>query len=84
MASFVAAGGYDMLAGVLPRIVDAIAAFSGDITILVDDFEVVRSAECSEQVDFFVSTFRTTTPGIDHTSRPNLATWPHARRRQAV
>ena len=54
IASFVAAGGYDMLTAVLPRIVDAIAAFSGDITILVDDFEVVRSAECNEQVDFFV------------------------------
>jgi LuxR family maltose regulon positive regulatory protein len=54
IASFVAAGGYDMMTTVLPRIVDAIAAFSGDITILVDDFEVVRSAECNEQVDFFI------------------------------
>ena len=54
IASFVAAGGYDVLTAVLPTIVDAIAAFSGDITIVVDDFEVVRSAECNEQVDFFV------------------------------
>ena len=54
IASFIAAGGYDMLTTVLPRILDAIAAISGDITILLDDFEVVRSAECNEQVDFFV------------------------------
>jgi LuxR family maltose regulon positive regulatory protein len=51
---FVAAGGYDMQAVVLPRIVDAIAAFGEDITVLIDDFHMVRAVECNEQIDFFV------------------------------
>ena len=54
IAGFVAAGGHDMLASVLPRIVDAIAARSTDIAVVVDDFEVVRSAECNDQIDFFI------------------------------
>jgi LuxR family transcriptional regulator, maltose regulon positive regulatory protein len=53
-AGFVAAGGDDMLAVVLPKIVDAIAAFGEDTTILIDDFDMVRAAECNEQIDFFV------------------------------
>lgn len=54
IAGFVAAGGHDMLAVVLPKIVNAIAAFGEDITVLIDDFDMVRSAECNEQIDFFV------------------------------
>jgi LuxR family transcriptional regulator, maltose regulon positive regulatory protein len=54
VVGFVASGGNDVLAVVLPRIVDAIAAFDEDITILLDDFDMVRSAECNEQIDFFV------------------------------
>ena len=54
IAGFVAAGDREMLTAVLPRIVDAIAALSSDITVLIDDFEVVRSAECNSQIDFFI------------------------------
>jgi LuxR family maltose regulon positive regulatory protein len=54
VAGFVAAGGYDLVMAVLPRIVDAIAALSKNVTIVVDDFHIVRSAECSEQIDFFI------------------------------
>jgi LuxR family maltose regulon positive regulatory protein len=54
IARFIAAGGHDMVTVVLPRIIDAIAAMAEDITVIVDDFEIVRSAECNEQVDFFV------------------------------
>jgi LuxR family maltose regulon positive regulatory protein len=54
IAGFIAAGSHDMLTAVLPRIVDGIAALSEDIAILVDDFEIVRSAECNEQIDFFI------------------------------
>ena len=54
IAGFVAAGSHDMLTAVLPRIVDAIAGLSEDITVLVDDFEIVRSAECNSQIEFFV------------------------------
>src|SRR4029453_16780142 len=54
IAGFIASGGHDMVTAVLPRIVDAIAGLGGDITVMVDDFDVVRSAECNEQIDFFV------------------------------
>ena len=43
-----------MVTLVLPRIVDAIAALDSDVTILFDDFDIVRSAECTEQIDFFI------------------------------
>jgi LuxR family maltose regulon positive regulatory protein len=55
---FVAAGGYDMPAVVLPRIVDAIAAFGENITVLIDDFHMVRAVECNEQIDFFIKHYR--------------------------
>jgi LuxR family maltose regulon positive regulatory protein len=54
IAGFIASGGHDMVTAVLPRIVDAIAALDEDITVVVDDFDIVRSAECNEQIDFFV------------------------------
>jgi ATP/maltotriose-dependent transcriptional regulator MalT len=54
IAGFVAAGGYDILTAVLPRILDAIAASSENVTIVIDDFHIVRSVECAEQIDFFV------------------------------
>lgn len=54
IGGFVAAGGHEMLTTVLPRIIDAIAALSEDITVVIDDFDIVRSAECNEQLDFFV------------------------------
>jgi LuxR family maltose regulon positive regulatory protein len=54
IGGFIAAGGHEMLTAVLPRIIDAIAALSDDITVIIDDFDIVRSAECNEQLDFFV------------------------------
>jgi LuxR family transcriptional regulator, maltose regulon positive regulatory protein len=54
IAGFVAAGAHDVPAVVLPRIVDALAAFGEDIAVVIDDFDVVRAAECNEQIDFFV------------------------------
>jgi LuxR family maltose regulon positive regulatory protein len=51
---FIASGGHDMVTAVLPRIVDAIAALAEDVTVVVDDFDSVRSAECNEQIDFFI------------------------------
>ena len=54
IAGFIASGGHDMVTAVLPRIVDAIAALGEDITVVVDDFDMVRSAECNEQIDFLV------------------------------
>jgi ATP/maltotriose-dependent transcriptional regulator MalT len=54
IASFVAAGGYDMLTAVMPRIVDGIAAVPDGMTIVIDDFDMVRSAECNEQIEFLI------------------------------
>jgi LuxR family transcriptional regulator, maltose regulon positive regulatory protein len=54
IAGFVAAGSHDMLTAVLPRIIDGIAGLGRRIMILVDDFHIVRSAQCTEQVEFFI------------------------------
>jgi LuxR family maltose regulon positive regulatory protein len=54
IVGFVAAGGNDVLTVVLPRIVSALAALPSDITVLIDDFDIVRATECNEQIDFFV------------------------------
>ena len=54
VGGFIAAGGHDMVTLVLPRILDAIAALDDDIAILFDDFDIVRSAECIEHIDFFI------------------------------
>jgi LuxR family transcriptional regulator, maltose regulon positive regulatory protein len=54
IVGFVAAGSSDMLTVVLPRIVDALAALPSEITVLIDDFDIVRATECNEQIDFFV------------------------------
>jgi LuxR family transcriptional regulator, maltose regulon positive regulatory protein len=54
IVGFVAAGGNDVLTVVLPRIVDTLAALPSDITVLIDDFDIVRATECNEQIDFFV------------------------------
>lgn len=54
IVGFVAAGSRDMLTVVLPRIVDALAALPSEITVLIDDFDIVRATECNEQIDFFV------------------------------
>jgi LuxR family transcriptional regulator, maltose regulon positive regulatory protein len=54
IAGFIAASGHDIATVVLPRIVDAIAALAEDVTVVVDDFDIVRSTECNEQIDFFI------------------------------
>jgi ATP/maltotriose-dependent transcriptional regulator MalT len=54
IAGFIAAGDHDMVTLVLPRILDAIAAMDSDVAILFDDFDIVRSAECTEHIDFFI------------------------------
>jgi ATP/maltotriose-dependent transcriptional regulator MalT len=54
IAGFIAAGSHDLLNVVLPRIADAIAALPSDITVLIDDFDIVRAPECNKQIDFFI------------------------------
>ena len=52
--AFVAAGSHDMLTAVLPKIIDGIAGLGEPIMILVDDFDIVRSAQCNAQVEFLI------------------------------
>jgi LuxR family transcriptional regulator, maltose regulon positive regulatory protein len=54
IAGFIAAGRHDMMTTVLPRIIDAIAVLPAEVTVLIDDFHIVRSAECNDQMEFFV------------------------------
>jgi LuxR family maltose regulon positive regulatory protein len=54
ISGFIAAGRHDMMTAVLPRILDAIAALPAEVTVLIDDFHIVRSPECNDQMEFFV------------------------------
>ncbi len=54
IAGFVAGAGSDVATVVVQRILHAIGALASDIIVLIDDFEVVRSAQCAAQVDFFI------------------------------
>ena len=54
IAGFIAAGRHELMTAVLPRILDAIAVLPAEVTVLIDDFHIVRSAECNDQMEFFV------------------------------
>ena len=54
IAGFIAAGRHDMMTAVLPRIIDAIAVLPAEVTVLIDDFHILRSGECNGQMEFFV------------------------------
>lgn len=54
IAGFIAAGSHEMATAVLPKIVDAVAALPGEIMLVLDDFDNVRSARCNDQIEFFV------------------------------
>jgi LuxR family transcriptional regulator, maltose regulon positive regulatory protein len=54
IAGFIAAGRHDMMTAVLPRIIDAIAVLPAEVTVLIDDFHIVRSGECNDQMEFFI------------------------------
>jgi len=53
----VGAGNSDVfLAVVLPRIVEALAAYPGPLTVVLDDLQTVRSRECCDQLDELIAT----------------------------
>lgn len=54
IAGFIAAGSDDMATAVLPKIITGIADLSEDVTLVIDDFDIVRSASCRAQIDFFI------------------------------
>ncbi|HZA31514.1 MAG TPA: LuxR C-terminal-related transcriptional regulator [Propionibacteriaceae bacterium] len=54
VAGFAAAGAGDLTTSVLPRIIDAFATRFAHITLVIDDFQLVHSAECSAQFDFLI------------------------------
>lgn len=53
-AAFMAANGGEVITGVLPRLLNAMAAMAEDIVILLDDFHFVREPACRDQVEFLV------------------------------
>ena len=54
VARFISAGAGDLTTSVLPRIIEAFASRFTHITLVIDDFQLVRSAECSAQFDFLI------------------------------
>lgn len=54
IAGFVAAGSHDMLTAVLPQMIAGIAELSSEVTLLIDDVDIVRSAACHVQMDFLI------------------------------
>lgn len=44
----------DLVAGVLPRVVNALAGAPEDVVLILDDFHYLQSATCREQVEFLI------------------------------
>jgi LuxR family maltose regulon positive regulatory protein len=40
---------------VLPRLVEALAAYPASLTVVLDDLQVIRHGECTEQLDYLIS-----------------------------
>jgi LuxR family maltose regulon positive regulatory protein len=54
VASFMAANGGEVIARVLPRLLQAMAETEDDLIILLDDFHVLQDRTCHRQVEFLV------------------------------
>ena len=52
--AFMAANSGDLIAGVLPRVVHALAASDEDVVLILDDFHVLQSPACLEQVGLLI------------------------------
>jgi LuxR family maltose regulon positive regulatory protein len=53
-AAFVSRHSNEITTGLLPRLLNAVAAMPEDIVILLDDFHVMHEQECNDQVEFLV------------------------------
>jgi LuxR family maltose regulon positive regulatory protein len=54
VAGFMAANSGDLIAGMLPRLVNAMACMDEDVVLILDDFHYLQSAACREQVEFLI------------------------------
>ena len=54
ITGFIAAGSHDMLTAVLPKIIAGMAELASGVTLLIDDFHIVRSTACHAQMDFLI------------------------------
>ena len=54
VAGFMAANSGDLIAGMLPRMVNAMAELDEDVVLILDDFHYLQSAACREQVEFLI------------------------------
>ena len=54
VAGFMAANSGDLIAGLLPRLVNAMASMDEDVVLILDDFHYLQSAACREQVEFLI------------------------------
>ena len=53
VAGYMSGNSGDLVAGILPRLVHALAAVD-DIVLILDDFHFLQSAACREQVEFLI------------------------------
>ncbi len=54
VAGFMAANSGDLIAGLLPRLVNAMASMDEDVVLILDDFHYLQAAACREQVEFLI------------------------------
>jgi LuxR family maltose regulon positive regulatory protein len=54
-ATFVARNSGHITAGLLPKLLNAMAAMPDDLVILLDDFHLVREPTCHDQVEFLIA-----------------------------
>jgi LuxR family maltose regulon positive regulatory protein len=54
VTAFMAARGGEVIAGVLPQLIQAMAQMPDDLVILLDDFHLLQDAACHKQVEFLV------------------------------
>ncbi len=54
VTAFMAARGGEVIAGVLPQLIQAMAEMREDLAILLDDFHLLQDAACHQQVEFLV------------------------------
>jgi LuxR family maltose regulon positive regulatory protein len=52
---FIATSATAILTRVLPRVVEALAAYPASLTVVLDDLQVIRHQACTEQIDYLIT-----------------------------
>ena len=75
VAGFMAANSGDLIAGMLPRVVNAMAGLDEDVVLILDDFHYVQSAACREQVEFLIENLPERPTSSSSPARTRVSGW---------